>query len=375
MKKLIIILLITLTGFLFADCLGHKPGELYFTAYSKDAQGKYTIWTLYRTEDYGATAQALIKNFDGGILSDAQPGCFYRITDGETLYFSDDTCRTWTYRGADCAGITTGTVPGQIFKLDKYSTDYAVTWQIPTWNGIPDALYVPLSFCTGHTPGEIYALTPLDQKIYRSTDYGNNFVLQSVFDDSIEAHSIGRGWQLGEILVSNNGVVYCSTDYGLSFSYYNTVTPDNNWGNIRGWERNEFFGIKVERYPANQYTNQKITFYRTTDFYNTVTHTICNYEVGIEDNGELKIENRELANYPNPFNNSTIVNYQLLVNTIINLAVYNSNGEFVKSLYKGQQSAGIHQITFNADDLNSGVYFIKLKYGSNLKAHKILLVK
>jgi len=82
-----------------------------------------------------------------------------------------------------------------------------------------------------------------------------------------------------------------------------------------------------------------------------------------------------LVNYPNPFNNTTIVNYQLSAISIIELAVYNSNGEFVKKLYKGQQCAGVHQIIFNADELNSGVYYIKLKYGSNLKVRKILLVK
>jgi len=376
MKNLIIILLLTLTGSLLSACLGHKPGELYFAAYSKDAQGKYTIPTLYRTRDYGKTAQALEKNFDNAIYADAQPGCFYRITMGETLYFSNDTCRTWTYRAADCAGIMTGTVPGQIFKPFKYSSDFATTWQIPAWNGIPNALYVPLSYCVGHLPGEIYVLTLLDQKIYRSIDYGNNFVLQSVVNIGLEARAIGQGWQAGEILVSNDGVFYHSTDYGLTLSHYKTVNPEDYFGVIKGRLRDEFYNITVERYPTNQYTSQVITFYRTVDFYDSVSQIVCNYnENSIEENGEWRMENGGMVNYPNPFNNSTVISYTLTTENSIALIVYNAKGELVKSLYEGFQSSGSHNITLNADGLNSGVYYIKLSGKNISQTNKCILVK
>jgi len=82
-----------------------------------------------------------------------------------------------------------------------------------------------------------------------------------------------------------------------------------------------------------------------------------------------------VGNYPNPFNNSTMVSYQLNTPDLVQLSVYNVKGELVKNLVNANQSAGKHSVTFKADGLNSGVYYIKMQSGCFSSVQKCLMVK
>jgi len=67
------------------------------------------------------------------------------------------------------------------------------------------------------------------------------------------------------------------------------------------------------------------------------------------------------ANYPNPFNDKTIVSYTLPEAGAVNLVVYNKMGQIVKTFVNEYQTAGVHQVTVNSADLNGpGVYLYKL---------------
>jgi len=90
---------------------------------------------------------------------------------------------------------------------------------------------------------------------------------------------------------------------------------------------------------------------------------------------QLPQTTRLLQNYPNPFNNSTIVNYQLAVDGIVKLTVYNSKGEMVKTLLNGVQTAGSHQVKFDGNSLNSGVYFYRLETADKSIVNKMLMLK
>ncbi len=66
-------------------------------------------------------------------------------------------------------------------------------------------------------------------------------------------------------------------------------------------------------------------------------------------------------NYPDPFNPSTIISYNLPVQSFVTLRVYNIQGEQVASLVNGTEKAGRYTINFNAARLSSGVYFYSLR--------------
>ena len=80
-------------------------------------------------------------------------------------------------------------------------------------------------------------------------------------------------------------------------------------------------------------------------------------------------------NYPNPFNPATIINYQLGNDGFISLKVFNSFGEEVAVVIDDYQSARNYKITFNGNDLPSGIYVYQLISGNYFESKKMLLMK
>jgi len=75
-----------------------------------------------------------------------------------------------------------------------------------------------------------------------------------------------------------------------------------------------------------------------------------------EKPSEFKLHN----NYPNPFNPSTRVSYYLPEAANVNIEVYTVNGQKITTLVNRLEGAGNHQLTFNAEDLPSGLYMLKM---------------
>jgi len=80
-------------------------------------------------------------------------------------------------------------------------------------------------------------------------------------------------------------------------------------------------------------------------------------------------------NYPNPFNPTTVIRYQLPVASRVTLAIYDLLGRRVAVLVDDRKEAGVHDVSFDASGLPSGVYFSRLQAGSFVAARKLLLVK
>ena len=85
-------------------------------------------------------------------------------------------------------------------------------------------------------------------------------------------------------------------------------------------------------------------------------------------------------NYPNPFNPSTIIRFALPTNAKVNIKLYNTLGQEVATILNNEFDAGIHETTFNASNLSSGVYFYRLEArgldGSNyISTKRMILMK
>jgi hypothetical protein len=82
-----------------------------------------------------------------------------------------------------------------------------------------------------------------------------------------------------------------------------------------------------------------------------------------------------LANYPNPFNPVTNVQYDLPHAGEIQLEVFNVLGERVAQLFDGYAAAGRHQVVFNGATLPTGVYFCRLRAQDLVKTIRLLLLR
>ncbi len=97
--------------------------------------------------------------------------------------------------------------------------------------------------------------------------------------------------------------------------------------------------------------------------------------VSVENLQEVPAEFALHQNYPNPFNPSTTINYQIPTAGIISLKVYDVLGREVTNLVNEEKPAGTYNITFNAGNFASGVYFYQLKAGNFVSTKKLVLMK
>ena len=113
---------------------------------------------------------------------------------------------------------------------------------------------------------------------------------------------------------------------------------DNGGSNFTGWE------------------NWGESFKNATNEYSPLTHNL-------------------LSAYPNPFNPETHLKFDLARSGKVSLAIYNVNGNIVAMLTDGWYPAGAHEISFDASELTSGVYFAKLSASDFQRTMKLLLIK
>ena len=81
------------------------------------------------------------------------------------------------------------------------------------------------------------------------------------------------------------------------------------------------------------------------------------------------------AAYPNPFNPTTSLDLSLDSSGSVSVKIYNVVGQAVATLASGHMNAGYHNVTWDAANVPSGVYIVKVTTGSNTSIQKVMLMK
>ncbi len=79
--------------------------------------------------------------------------------------------------------------------------------------------------------------------------------------------------------------------------------------------------------------------------------------------------------HPNPFNPETQITFNLPRASRVTLTIYDLSGSRVATLCDGWYDAGVHQATFGATDLPSGIYFARFQAGNFTRTRKLILAK
>ncbi len=84
--------------------------------------------------------------------------------------------------------------------------------------------------------------------------------------------------------------------------------------------------------------------------------------------------------YPNPFNATISIGFQLAYTAYLKLIIYNTSGQYVKSLIKGTLPIGIYKAVWDGTNsqgelANAGIYYCILKSGTTFQAQKIILLR
>ena len=84
----------------------------------------------------------------------------------------------------------------------------------------------------------------------------------------------------------------------------------------------------------------------------------------LPNNGrKLKREIQFLSSFTNPTSNQTAVNYKLSKPTVVDVSVFNINGQKIETISNELKSAGTHTAIWNAGSFGAGIYFYKITVG------------
>lgn len=106
--------------------------------------------------------------------------------------------------------------------------------------------------------------------------------------------------------------------------------------------------------------------------------TIIKYEQNnnvIAANHDHKSNQRLSRNYPNPFNSTVTIIFDLPESSQVSLKVYNMMGQELAVLVDQSLFAGTHQVFWDATGQNSGIYFYRLQIGKKMESEKMILLR
>jgi FlgD Ig-like domain/Right handed beta helix region len=232
-------------------------------------------------------------------------------------------------------------------------------------------------------------VTIADNTGTESTIIGENsvlLILNSILWDPFVNHQLSLG---GE---SNLTVAYSDVKDGEEGILLNdNSTFDWSTGNIS--EDPLFLGPQAGNYHLSENSpciDAGINYFEWNEIifpindYNGLAIDIGRYEsdypVFSEQENIPGAKTQLLGNFPNPFNPSTTIKFDIANKSDVELAIYNIKGQKVQTLVNGQINAGLHTVIWNGKDQNnqsvaSGIYFYKLTSDSRTQTKRMMLLK
>jgi len=118
---------------------------------------------------------------------------------------------------------------------------------------------------------------------------------------------------------------------------------------------------------------------------NGYPRTVCPPQLPPPPVGNMEIdiptmESSIISVYPNPFNPTSTIVFDMMKNENVKLQIYNIRGQHVRTLIDEIRNIGNHTVIWNGTDnnnrhLSSGIYFLKFETNSTIETKKILLMK
>ncbi len=308
---------------------GHFTG-LAFTKLNNNIFGLAIAERIYRTSNTGANWIELNAGVTG--VSNAQNSLM--IVDNEFYGFGLN-------NGAARIRLTTNNASSWVTQGISVSGNYTSA----------------IAFHTNKLYGVAATSSSLPM-ISRTTDGGNTW--SNVDVGSGVTGTCFLCWVPGTPVVyilGENGGIKRSTNNGI-----NWVTTPTGVTNLTHFD---FFqaGMVVYGYAVSS----NGTVIKLADTLNVLT--------GISNNSSIPNSFSLSQNYPNPFNPVTVINYSVPSAEMVKLEVFDILGNAVKTLVNENKSAGNYEVTFNAGNLSSGIYYYRINAGDYTETRKMMLIK
>jgi len=106
-----------------------------------------------------------------------------------------------------------------------------------------------------------------------------------------------------------------------------------------------------------------------------LTFTAISLPTGVETNAKSAASFTLFENYPNPFNPSTRIGFQIADYGMVRLKVYDVLGREVATLLNEAKQPGVYTLQFDGNKLSSGVYFYQLDIGGLVATRRMVLTR
>ena len=140
-----------------------------------------------------------------------------------------------------------------------------------------------------------------------------------------------------------------------------------SWGDVSGFEDDLHLVVNGE--AINMHEENYIELTSMVEEVAIVVGNVDSYLNPIPEEFGLS------AAYPNPFNPTTNLGLALNADGYVSMSVFNIRGQVVEVLVDRNMKAGYHNITWNADGISSGMYFVRVETGANTAMQKLMLLK
>lgn len=283
---------------------------------------------------------------NGGLIAGTAGGVHISSDEGVTWKPANNGLTDSSVRAVACcrASLFAGTSSGKVFRSTNSGADWVA---VNTWTyGNPVREIVVID-------STIFVATT-GNGVFRSTNNGMNWsdVNTGILDPIVTSLAVSGGNVLvGTVL----GYVHLSTNSGASWSLIASGLPFPKSINSLAVGESFLFagtaGLGVWRRPLSEI----ITSLAASD-----TSTPSRYSLE--------------QNFPNPFNPSTTISYELPTASTISLRIFNTLGQLVVTLLEEKKEAGYHQARWIAN-VPSGIYFCRLQAGAFVQTKKMILLR
>lgn len=252
--------------------------------------------------------------------------------------------------------ISTGFVQKSQYNYDFATMKHNKITGAPMWSD--SIVYYPPSYGKTNAIDMASALAKHGDTIYVggfSESAGNQFVIQAI-NDSQASSTL----PLNISYSPNFNADYIPGQYNMkAFLGVDTIT-----GNIIG----VFSKANINDELDIEYSVVK---------FNNTGDVLSEIEVANDEPEQLyNINNNsnQLKVYPNPFNPETSIEFNLPAVSLVNIKIYDISGREVFAMNE-QRPAGVNKVSFKANNLASGVYYLKMLIGNKLETKKLILIK
>jgi hypothetical protein len=236
------------------------------------------------------------------------------------------------------------------------------------------------------------------EELYQNWDgsnWVNNFKHTYTYDvnnNLIEV--LGQSWN-GSDWINSSKSTYSYDINNNMIEHLGQSWDGSNWVNIskgaytyevnnlieelmQEWDGSNWLNDWKYKYTYDMNNNTIEWLYQDWDGSSWVNHEKLTYSYIPTDvnefTGEIKTYSLS-SNFPNPFNPTTTIKYQIPEMNFVKVKVYDILGNEIETLVNEEKPAGAYEITWSAANLPSGVYFYRIQAEEFMQTRKMVLLK